>query len=299
MNVNELKERFGISGVVEFGRGEGGLTRMAITTPGGEAEVYRNGAHVTHFKPADGQPCLWVSKSSRFEQGRAIRGGVPVCFPWFGSAGPDPESPFHGFARRMDWDVESTEKTDTGAVVTLILRSDEQTQRLWPGQFELRITVTVATTLTMALEARNIGGEAFTITEALHSYFRVSDVRNVKIAGLENTEYFVTDEHERQGDEPITFSAETDRKYINTTSTCILDDPGMARRITVEKSGSDSTVVWNPWITRAAEMSEFGDDEWPGMLCIETANLPGNAVTIPPGGSHVMEARIAAERTNQ
>ncbi|MCK4623944.1 MAG: D-hexose-6-phosphate mutarotase, partial [Phycisphaerae bacterium] len=178
--------------------------------------------------------------------------------------------------------------------VTLILRSDEQTQRLWPGQFELRITVTVATTLTMALETRNIGDEAFTITEALHSYFRVSDVRNVKIIGLENTEYFVTDEHERQGDEPITFSAETDRKYINTTSTCILDDPGMARRITVEKSGSDSTVVWNPWITRAAEMSEFGDDEWPGMVCIETANLPGNAVTIPPGGSHVMEARITA-----
>jgi D-hexose-6-phosphate mutarotase len=299
MNVNELNERFGIPGVAEFDRGEGGLTMLAITAPGGEAEVYLHGGNVTHFKPADGQPCLWVSKSSRFDPDSPTRGGVPVCFPWFGSAGPTPESPFHGFARLMDWDVESIDRTDAGVAVTLILRSDEQTLQFWPGQFELRITVTVATTLTMALEARNVGHEAFTITEALHTYFHVSDVRNVKILGLENAEYTAFDEHKRQGDEPITFAAETDRGYTNTTASCVLDDPGMARRITVEKSGSDSTVVWNPWIGRAADIPDFGDDEWPGMVCIETANLPGNAVTIPPGGSHVMEARISAERTDR
>jgi len=295
MRPDRLNEQFGVDGVVEFGAGPGGLTRASITSPGGTATVLLHGAHVTAYQPAGGVPVLWMSGRSWFEPGRPVRGGVPVCFPWFGSTGPAGDSPHHGFARLTEWEVESTGLDGDLAEITLVLFSDDDTRRYWPGQFELRHTVTVGAELSMSLEVSNTGDEAFTITEALHTYLAVSDVRKVSIAGLEGAEYVDTVGEERrlrQGDEPIRFAGEVDRAYVNTDAACVLDDPGMGRRIRVAKSGSLSTVVWNPWTAKAARMPDYADDEWPGMVCIETANVYENAVTVAPGGAHIMEARI-------
>jgi glucose-6-phosphate 1-epimerase len=296
MTPQELNERFGLPGVVDFDAGEGGLTRVRIAAAGGRAEIYLLGAHVTDWPPAGRQPVPWVSRESPFAVGQAIRGGVPVCWPWFAAKGDEPDAPLHGFARLVAWQVESADRLDDGgAAVTLALRSDERTKQYWRGDFELRHRVAVGSTLTMTLGTHNLGTEPMTVTEALHSYLRVSDVRNVSVSGLAGVEYFdkVTGGPNRtQGDEPITFAGETDRVYLDTAAAAVLDDPGLGRTITIEKTGSRSTVVWNPWVEKAARMDSFGDDEWPQMVCIETANALTDAVTIPPGETHCLEARI-------
>jgi len=299
MTPQQLAERFGIEAAVDFRAGPGGLTEAVLTAPSGSATVTLHGAHVTGFTPARAEPVLWMSRKSWFQPGKPIRGGVPVCFPWFAGSGPKPDSPHHGFARLMEWQVEATGTHPDGRVfLALVLRADERTRAYWPGRFELRYVVTVGRRLSLSLQTRNLGSEAFTMTCALHSYFAVGDVRQVSIHGLAGTEYIDTvgpPERKRQGPDPIRFECETDRTYLNTTATCILEDPVLARRITVAKSGSASTVVWNPWSDKAARMEDYADDEWPGMVCIETANVGENAVTLAPGRSHELEARISVE----
>ena len=296
MTIQELQAKFGIPGAVRFEEGRGGLVRVAVNTSHAEAHVYTHGAHVTHWQPAGAAPVLFLSQRSVFQPGKPIRGGVPVCFPWFGPNARSASLPMHGFARLMEWAVESVRQQGAGEVaLTLVLRSNDQTRSFWPHEFELRHTVTVGAELTMALETRNTGKEPFTVTEALHTYLRVGDVRKIEITGLENTDYIdkvAGGRRENQGSWPITFTGETDRVYAGTRAATVLNDPGLGRRIVVEKSGSSSTVVWNPWIAKAAAMPDFGDDEWPGMVCVETANAADDAVTVAPGESQTMTARI-------
>ncbi len=273
-----------------------GLTLLRITTALSTAEITLEGAHVTHFQPTNGAPVLFLSGASYLTPGKPIRGGVPICFPWFGPPAGNPEAPAHGFARISRWEVESLSgSTDTGATAVLKLASDETTRAHWPHDFIARLHVLVTGELSLTLEIENTGAETFTFEEALHTYFIVSDVRGVSIGGLEGAAYLdKTDGLQRKelGAEPLRIVAETDRIFPKTTATCTIDDPGMNRRIAVEKSGSNSTVVWNPWIAKAAAMPDFGDDEWPRMLCIETANVGSDAISLPPGATHAMRATI-------
>ncbi|MDD4888967.1 MAG: D-hexose-6-phosphate mutarotase [Phycisphaerae bacterium] len=301
MQDSELPSRFAIPGVVAFEAAPGGLTRAVLTARGGRAAVMLHGAHVTEFQPAGRRPVLWVSRKSWFEPGKPIRGGVPVCWPWFSGDGPAPDCPGHGVARLLAWQVQSTAALPDGrAALSLRLDSSALTdamRRWWPHAFELEFTVTVGGELTMELTTRNIGSQPFTITEALHSYFAVSDIRNVRVHGLENRDYLDTvgpPTVRRQDGSPITFAAETDRDYLDHAGECVLEDSGWGRRITIAKDGSRSTVVWNPWIAKAARMPDFGDDEWTGMVCIESANIRAeNAVVVPAGAEHVLAARIS------
>ena len=299
MTPRQLARRFGIESAVDFRAGPGGLTEAVLTAPGGSATVALHGAHVTGFVPAGAQPVLWMSRKSWFQPGKPIRGGIPVCFPWFSGSGPKRDSPYHGFARLMEWQVETTgTRPDGRTFLAMRLRADQRTRAYWPSDFELQYVVTVGRELELTLRTHNPGPGPFTITHALHSYFAVGDVRQVRIHGLAGTEYIDTvgpPERKRQGPDPIRFEGETDRTYLNTTATCILEDPVLARRITVAKSGSASTVVWNPWSDKAARMEDYADDEWPGMVCIETANVDENAVTLAPDGEHTLTARIRVE----
>jgi len=299
VRIQELQSQFAIPGAVEFEPGQGGLTRMAITTSECAAHIYTHGAHVTHWQRHGEAPVLFMSSQSQFKDGAPIRGGVPVCFPWFGGSGPA-GAPIHGVARLAEWEVESvTLKSDGTVVAVFLLNANERALAPWPQRFELRHRVTVGRSLTMALEARNTDPKPQRITEALHTYFLVDDVRQIRVLGLENASYIDTAGggrvERRQGAEPITITAETDRVYLNNRATCVIEVPNFGRKIVIEKSGSDSTVVWNPWIAKAKAMPDFGDDEWPRMICVETANAHGNAITLAPGASHVMEARIRLE----
>lgn len=183
-------------------------------------------------------------------------------------------------------------------IVTLVLRlnATDKTRAIWPHDFVLRHRITIGATLEMTLETQNLSTTPFGIEEALHTYFVVSDARNVSISGLSNSAYVdKVDAGARkvQDSAPIRITGETDRVYPSSQSACVIEDPALQRRITVEKSGSNTTVVWNPWIAKARSMADFGDDEWPGMLCVETANSGENAVTVSPGESHLMTASIS------
>lgn len=286
-----------IPGFARFEPGLGGLTRLAITTPEAEAHVYLQGAHVTHFQPAGAAPVLFLSERSFFAAGKAIRGGVPVCFPWFAARAGEPAAPAHGFARTLLWEVESL-ALDGGQSVLAVLRlaTNDATRAHWPHDFFLRLHLRVGSLLLMMLEVENTGGTPFQFEEALHTYFAVSDVREVAISGLENASYIdKTDglKTKALSSEPLRFTAETDRVFSATRTTCVLADAGAKRRITVEKSGSATTVVWNPWNAKAVAMPDFGDDEWARMACIETANAGVDAVTLAPGAKHAMRAIIS------
>lgn len=280
--------------------GPGNLPRLVVKTRLGGGTVYFQGAHVAAWHPAAAsEPVLWMSDDSYFELGKPLRGGVPICFPWFGAHASDPKAPGHGFGRLRDWNlIEAVESADGAVTLALELASDKALTPLWPHAFRAVHRITMGATLTMALEVTNAGPDAFTFEEALHTYFAVRDVRHVSITGLERTDYLdkvTAFERKNQGGEAIRFTGETDRVYLNTTATCVIDDPGARRRIALRKTGSDATVVWNPWIAKALAMPDFGDDEWTEMVCVETCNVNVHARTLAPGASHTMTAIIEVE----
>lgn len=296
--LDKLRD-FNIPGITAFEAMPGGLIRLVITAPHGEAHIYLHGAHVTHYQPAGGAPVLFMSAESHFSPGIPIRGGVPLIFPWFGARAEHPASPMHGFARTADWELAAVAVNEEGFVAAdFRLTSSDRTRELWPHDFTLTHRVTVAKHLLMTLEVENTSAAPFVFENAQHTYLAVHDVRETAISGLENAPYLdKTDAMQRKTQEaaPIRITAETDRIFESTRATCILDDPDAARRITVEKAGSDTTVVWNPWTAKAAALPDFGDDEWPHMLCIETANAGANAITLAPGAKHSMRTILSTQ----
>ena len=289
-----------VKDLVQFDDTAGGLVRCNIHTPLARALVYLQGAHVALFQPVGSEPVLFLSRQSHFAPGKPIRGGVPVCFPWFGPLAGRPDAPMHGFARTMEWDLESVTVAPSAEVdLALSLAASDATRAQWPHDFLLRHVIQIGAGLSMTLIVENRGAEPFTIEEALHTYLAVGDVREVAVTGLEHTTFLDKADGLKTKSltgEPLRFTGETDRVFPGHRAACAIDDPVLRRRLLVEKSGSGTTVVWNPWTAKAAAMADFGDDEWPRMLCIETANTGANAVTVAPGAQHTMRATVGAGR---
>lgn len=282
---------------VSLDNGRGNLPRLTVSTDLCTAELYLLGAHLCRWQPRSAaHPVLWMSQESRFESGTPIRGGVPICFPWFGPKAGDPVAPGHGVARIRTWTLGRAETEPDGTVVVrLTLVADDGTREFVPQAFTLAYTLRLGTTLSLGLTVTNPGESPLTFEEALHTYFTVSDVRHVRVEGLAGAAFIdKTDGGKRKTqDEPvITIGGETDRLYLNTDATITFTDPGFNRRISVAKTGSLASVVWNPWVAKSRAMPDFGDDEWPGMICIETVNAVDNAVTLPPGERHTMTATL-------
>jgi glucose-6-phosphate 1-epimerase len=277
--------------------GAGGLPRLTIATGRCSAEMYLHGAHLCRWQP-DGHPhpVLWMSRRSWFDTGKPIRGGVPVCFPWFGPRSGAPKAPGHGFARTQPWTLDSVTSAPDGAVlVTLSLGANDVSRAYVENVFELRYAARIGADLSLSLTVVNKGATPLVFEQALHTYLTVHDVRQVDVTGLAGATYIDKADggaRKREGPEPIRIAAETDRLYLDTEASVTLADPGLQRRIIVSKTGSRSSVVWNPWVAKSAAMPDFGDDEWPGMLCIETANAGDNLVRVLPGGSHEMTTHL-------
>jgi len=288
---------------VKLESGRGGLRRLAITTALAEAEIYLHGAHVAHFQPRGQEPLLFLSAQSWFETGRPVRGGVPVCFPWFGSGQDGKQGASHGFARLREWKLVGAETASDGSVeLRFHFASDEETRKQWDGDFEVDYAVRIGAALGMQLRVRNTFPKPICFEEALHTYLAVSDVREVSIEGLANTDYLTTvgtPRKETEGAAPIRITAETDRIYLNTQSACVVTDATWQRRLIVEKTGSHTTVLWNPWIEKSKRMPDFGDVEWPRMLCIESCNVRDYAVTLEPDQTHAMTATVRVESDNR
>jgi glucose-6-phosphate 1-epimerase len=295
-----LNERFGLpGGAIRFEAGPGGLVRAVVTARAAEAHISLYGAQVTHHRPAGGEPTLFLSPQSRFEAGKAIRGGVPVVFPWFGARAGHPAAPDHGFARTSAWTVEAVaDSGDGGISMTLGLAPGESTRAVWPHEFRIAARIEVGAHLGITLEVENRSDAAFSFEEALHTYLRVGDAARASIAGLAGATYLdKTDGFRRKtlGAEPFRLAAETDRVFLETPGPHVVTDPVLGRRLIVEKRHSANTVVWNPWRERAAGMADLGPDHWRQMLCVEAANVGDSAVRLEPGARHAMGMVLRAE----
>ena len=274
-----------------------GLKALRLRACGSEAVVYLYGAHVASFRTSEHGELLWVSEKAVYGAGKAIRGGVPICFPWFGAHPTRSELPAHGFARTSTFRFEGSEMHDDNVVATLLLESSPQTQPLFPHDFKARLRVQLGRELSLQLEVENTGADAFDYELALHTYLGVSDVRSVELEGLAGASYDdkVSGERAcRQPAGPLRFVGETDRVYDSSARVTVLDR-ARKRRLIVDKTHSSTSVVWNPWLEKAKRMSDFGDDEWPGMLCVEAANVSPHAIRLAPETRHGMTTIISAE----
>ncbi len=293
--VADLNDKFGIDGIAQVVASNGGLPAVVVTSHAAHGALFLHGGQVTSWVPAGaGADTLFVSRQAVWQRDRAIRGGIPVCFPWFGAHPTNSSAPSHGFARLREWRLESIEQHGDGVVVTVDHASDPASRELWPHDFHLRLRVAFGTSLQIGLTVTNCGSETFSFEEALHTYFAVGDIRSTCLSGLDGVRYLDTvggiREARQQGD--VRFEAETDRIYF-TADEAIIHDASRPRRITVNKKNSANTVVWNPWVARAKALADFGDDEWTGMLCVETCNVRDAATALDGGQSHTMTVAVA------
>jgi glucose-6-phosphate 1-epimerase len=294
--IEMLNARFRAPGIV-FDGGAGGLPRLTINTDQTECEIYLHGAHVTHWRPRGFHPVLWLSERAVFEDGKAIRGGVPVCWPWFGPHPSNPGAKAHGVARTRGWRlIAAAIEADGTATASLALPHSEAICAQWPHDVDAELTIRVGRTLSIALTSHNESDAPVAISEALHTYLAVGDVRAIRIEGYDGAQ-FLDQTRANAGTTQrgaITFGEETDRIYA-TASGCDLVDPTMNRCIRVDKSGSGSSVIWNPWPAKTARLGDVAPEAWTGFVCIEAANAGAGAITLPPGARHTLKTGISVE----
>lgn len=268
---------------------------IEVTTAWSTAEVYLHGAHVTHFQKQNEPPLLFLSRVSRFDAGHPIRGGIPIIFPWFG---PREGKPAHGFARLKAWDLKEIVPATNGSVrLRLGLPQSEEASEFPP--FTVEYSITVGAALELELAVTNTSKNRDLVFEnCLHTYFNIGAIDQIEVAGLKGCAYLEragggSVRREETGD-AIRIEAEVDRAYLKTAGAVEILDRAFCRRIRVEKTGSNSTVVWNPWIAKAQAMSDFGDEEYRQMVCVESGNIMDDKLSLPPGRTAQLTARISS-----
>ncbi|MFA5233848.1 MAG: D-hexose-6-phosphate mutarotase [Sulfurimonas sp.] len=268
-----------------------GFAFIEIKNSAAEAKIALQGAHLFHYERVGEEPILWLSEVSDFEYGKAIRGGVPVCWPWFGF-NEDKTLPQHGFARTAIWECVSCSETDeNSSSVILRLTHSQESLKMWPYLFELDLHVTISDKLTMELKTTNLDSTPFTITQALHTYFALTHISDAVIKGLDKKPYLnaLTWKNEvQEGD--IIFNQEVDRVYQEVDGEITLCDKN--RTLHVRNENSSSVVVWNPWIEKTKRMNAMKPNAYEHMLCIESANAFDDARVINPQKSHTLKAVI-------
>src|SRR5579863_4821790 len=292
--IDALNRAFGIPNIVAVIAGNGGLPKIRVTAPAASAEIYLYGAQITSWRPAGSEEVLFLSEKSHWQEGQAIRGGIPVCFPWFRAKADDPSAPTHGFARTKEWRLESVKAEGESLVVVCSTESEASTRRWWPHSFRLDHVLSIGRSLRLALIVTNTGETPFRFEEALHTYSRVGDAEKVHVRGLDRAAYLdnVNGNRKKTQAGDLVFAGKTDNAYLDVTSAAELIDPAGHRTLQTEKENSATTVVWNPWQEGAAALSDLGDDEWRRFACVEASNILGSAVTLAPGEEHTMRATI-------
>lgn len=294
VEIAALNASLGLGETAHFVAGEGGLPKLRITSPAASGEIYLHGAQVTSWKPTGQDEVLFTSRHSRWEEGRAIRGGIPVCFPWFRAKADNPQAPAHGVVRTRSWNAVEIVERDGVVAATFAIESDASSLQLWPHAFRLSLRIEIGSELGLALTVTNTGTEPFLFEEALHTYHRVGDATQIRVTGLDATAFLDNTDGNRskaqQGD--VRLTGPTDNAYLATEAALGLHDPLLNRELRIEKRTSRTTVVWNPWESGAKALADLGDKEWREMVCVEASNILSAAVTLAGGMSHTMETRI-------
>ena len=298
IDIDELDEKFSIEGEVGFAELENDLVFVTVSNKYADADICLYGAHITSFRPRNTMEMLWMSPESLFEEGKPIRGGIPVCFPWFGPHKTDPEKPGHGFARLMYWEVVETSTKPTGETVTrLQLCSSEATRAYWPHDFCAEMIITVGLTLVETLKVTNTSPEAFNYTCALHSYYSLSSIENMTIEGLQGLTYYnqLTGENGFQEEKILKIQEPMTRHYLNTETPVVIADSIFHRRIKVDKAGSKVTTVWSPGEEFCTNNVDLADDSYQTFVCVEATNAWDFPIYLAPGESFETSAIIGLE----
>jgi glucose-6-phosphate 1-epimerase len=282
-------------GRVTFLDGQGELPMLEVTTAWSTAEIYLQGAHVTQFTKKDEPPLLFLSQCSRFTEGQPIRGGIPVIFPWFG---PREGLGQHGFARLKAWELkEFTPAPDGSVSVRFRLPGCPEASGYPPYTADYIVTVNESLTLQLIITNQS-RDTAFSFEDCLHTYFDVGDVTAIAIQGLKGLSYLDTVAgfvEKTETSDAVRIASEVDRIYRNSTGTVAILDPRLSRKILVEKQGSASTVVWNPWIAKAQRMPDFGDEEYERMICVESGNVASESISLRPGETSTLTVKLSSE----
>lgn len=297
-DLNQMNEAYGIAGQVSFVAGRGEMPEVQISNALGEAAIGLQGAHILSYQAKEQQPLIWMSEEARFAPGKSLRGGIPVCWPWFGPHDSDSSLPAHGPARTSMWQPVAAEAMVDGRTrVSFELIQDERLREICGHPLDVQLQVTVGSSLHLQLETTNRGRMPFTLGQALHTYFLVGDVRLAHVDGLDGCTYIdkVDQGQQKQQHGVVTISEETDRIYLETDDSQEIVDPVMGRKIVIQSMGSHSTVVWNPWEATAQKMEDLGPDGYLNMLCVETTNAADDQVQLAPGASHTLVAEYHAE----
>jgi glucose-6-phosphate 1-epimerase len=299
MNIVQFNKDYGITGQIEFIEGQGGLPFIRVSNAQANALISVYAGQVLSYRPAGkADDLMFLSEKAYYQDGKAIKGGVPVCWPWFG---PDPDSkgrPAHGFVRNRMWNViETAVAANHDVKIVLGLMDTSEMQAIWPHAFSLRLEITIGDTLNLALVTRNTGDQAMTITQAFHTYFYVGDIHQVSVSGLEGKPYIdkVDGGQQKTQSGAVTINSEVDRIYQDVANELVIHDAALQRKICITSHGSQTAVVWNPWAKISAEMADLRDDDYLRLLCVETTNAANDIVTIQPGGEFRLVANYRAE----
>lgn len=274
-----------------------GYPILVIQHAAATGRIALNGAHVMEWTPAGEKPVLYMSPQALSEPGKAIRGGIPVCWPWFGGHPTDADKPAHGFVRNLMWSVGDVTENAAGVTLQFHLSDSDTSREFWPHRFELRLEVKLGAQFSIVLHIKNTDNVAWNMTGALHTYLCVDDVTQSAVIGLDDAFYVESrlspERIEQSG--PVYFDREVDRTYESRDTVRLLDKSG-GRTLVVEKSGSRATVVWNPWIEKSKRLSDLPDDAYPYFVCIEAANAGPNVITLESGKEHELAQRLVVQR---
>ena len=293
MNINQLNNQFSLevaNNNLHFTMGEGDIPIIEIQNQHASARISLQGAHLLSWRPAGEDEVIWLSEDATFAAGKSVRGGIPICWPWFGAHASNSTFPAHGFARTSNWQVLSTEALGEGKTrINFTTTAQPEADEMWPAETTVQYQITVGRKLELELITHNNGAQAITIGQALHTYFKVGDVTKTMLHGLDDTDYLdKPDNFKRKVQHgPVSIDEEVDRIYLDTHSDCVIEDRTLKRNIIIIKCGSHSTVVWNPWKDVAHAMGDLGEDGYKKMLCVESSNAADDQRQPRPLRRHV------------
>ncbi len=300
MNIEQLNRDHAIAGQLEFIEGKGGLPLIQISSAKASAVISIYAGQVLSFLPTgESADLMFLSEKAYYQTGKAIKGGAPICWPWFG---PDPEElgrPAHGFVRNRMWNIVGANVTPDGDVMVILgLENSADTAKYWPHSFVLTQEITVGNTLNLELITKNTGAETFSITQAFHTYFNIGAIDQTKVLGLEGCHYIdkVDNSIKKQQTGVVSICSEVDRIYLDVKNLQIIEDVALKRRIRITSKGNTTAVVWNPWGKIAAEMADLQDSDYQRFVCVETTNAAEDSVAVEPNSSCRLVANYSIER---
>ena len=287
--LSQLNEAFPVNDEVTFSELANDYPAVSVCNQYASAKIALHGAHLIDYTPHDHQPIIFTSKAAIYKKGKAIRGGIPICWPWFNAHPSDQSKPSHGYARTSMWSLDKVTSHKTGTTLDFSLPPAAD------SGLSATLQIHIGKSLSMTLTTSNDGAQPETYSEALHSYFHTEDTESTLVHGLDKASYIDTvgEEKTHIQNGAVSFPGEVDRIY-HSDATVTIDDMKRERIIAISKDGSHTTIVWNPGEEKGAAMADLDNSEVKKFVCAESANARAQSITLAAGRSHSLMLNIKA-----